>query len=167
MRCVTVCHHPKPCFDRLGVTRYERANWHHVHDKPERSAVGTVAESGTLSNAAEGRNLSRAVWSAFARDDQTCLLVALSASATMSLKRRYFRFSSPYFVAVGATVQAVRRLANEGGVLQTRRALAATRTEHLELRRAVKRAQIDWMAWTLVAAGAWLVTIAELAVATS
>jgi hypothetical protein len=73
-----------------------------------------------------------------------------------------FSLLGALFVAAGASVQAVRWLANEGGVLQSRRALASTRTEHLELRRAVKRAQTDWTAWTLIAAGAWFVTIAEL-----
>ena len=66
-------------------------------------------------------------------------------------------------VAVGASVQAVRWLLTEGGLMRSRRALAASRTAHLELRRAVKRAQTDWTAWTLVAAGAWFVTIAEFA----
>jgi hypothetical protein len=73
-----------------------------------------------------------------------------------------FSLLGALFVAVGASIQAVRWLANEGGVLQSRRALASTRTEHLELRRSVKRAQTDWSAWTLVAAGAWFVTIADL-----
>lgn len=68
-------------------------------------------------------------------------------------------------VAIGASVQALRWLLTEGGVMRSRRALAATRTEHRELRRAVKRAQTDWTAWTLVAAGAWFVTIAELTAA--
>jgi hypothetical protein len=73
----------------------------------------------------------------------------------------FFSLLGALFVAVGASIQAVRWLANEGGVLQTRRALASKRTEHLELRRAVKRAQTDWAAWTLVAAGAWFVTVAD------
>lgn len=68
-------------------------------------------------------------------------------------------------VAIGASVQALRWLLTEGGVMRSRRALAATRTEHRELRGAVKRAQTDWTAWTLVAAGAWFVTIAELTAA--
>lgn len=70
-------------------------------------------------------------------------------------------------VATGASVQALRWLLTEGGVIRSRRALVASRTEHLELRRAVKRAQTDWTAWTLVAAGAWFVTIGELAAALS
>ena len=64
-------------------------------------------------------------------------------------------------VALGASVQALRWLLTEGGVLRTRRELAASRTEQLEVRRAVNRAQTDWAAWTLVAAGAWFVTISE------
>jgi hypothetical protein len=68
-----------------------------------------------------------------------------------------------FLVAVGASIQAARWLLTEGGVIHTRRALVATRTERLELRRAVRRAQTDWTAWTLVAAGAWFVTVAELA----
>lgn len=74
-----------------------------------------------------------------------------------------FSLLGALLVAVGASLQALRWLLTEGGVIRSRRALAATRTEHLELRRAVKRAQADWAAWTLVAAGAWFVTIAELA----
>lgn len=73
-----------------------------------------------------------------------------------------FSLLGALLVAVGASVQARRWLLTEGGVIRSRRALAATRTDHLELRRAVKRAQTDWIAWTLVAAGAWFVTVAEV-----